>query len=163
MIQAQRRSWDINMIDRHLGPQSPRLQEDMCWCPFLGFVDSTRTSPSVRDECSETLSPESTRKRKRYAHRSLPNATRRCFRSHTIVKDRNKRCPKCADAQVTMEMHRMLRNRSYCVHQKQQGDTAFNLVLDSKGHGKPPRRHKGKILTKGVVSQAQKKAVATVS
>ena len=82
------------------------------------------------------------------------------FRSHTIVKDRNKRCQSAqmpgnnGDAQNA-------ENRSYCVHQNNKV-TQLQSCLDSKGHGNHQETHGKEILTKGVVLK-HIKAVATVT
>ena len=69
--------------------------------------------------------------------------------------------PKCADVQLTMEMHRMLRNVPI-VFIKTIRKHCFNLVLIPRDTATHQETHGKEIMTKGVVLK-HVKAVATVS
>ena len=73
MIQAQRSSWDINVLIVILTHIRQGVRKT-CDGVIAWIRDSTRKSPSVPDECSEHFHPKQP-ETQRYAHRSLPNET----------------------------------------------------------------------------------------
>ena len=78
----------------------------------------------------------------------------------SIRHERNRQkqvMPKCADAQVTMEMHRMLRTVPIVFIKK----TLLQSCLDSKEHGNHRETQGKEILTKSVVLMCSRDSVRT--
>ena len=70
MIQAQRRSWDINVLIVILAHIRQGFRKT-CDGVIAWIRNSTRKSPSVRDECSEHFHPNQP-ETQRYENRNLP-------------------------------------------------------------------------------------------
>ena len=123
MIQAQRRSWDINVLIVIL-PTFAKASGRHVMVSLLGFVTA------IVSHHRSVMNAQNTFTRINPKRNDTHIGAFRMKHGDVSLKLSRKRqkqvMPKCADVQLTMEMHRMLRTFPLC-SSKQQGDTASIL------------------------------------